>query len=244
MLGTSIVYIFILCNSQIMDENHINVVDCETSEKKIKLYGIIIPSRCLLMLTMTPLQFQNNEENMEGEGDSDEINLDNDETLFVVFPESSSSKRKKSKNVSNSRSTKSKTSFYEEKFPRVFTSIAFFTKKQKREDFMFPTSDDVKMEFLKMHSDDSNSSDDNEECWVEEDREFEMLCGLALKGIILACNIRRPWHTRKKSRKQRLVYTYCESYNHANMTGDLLDVSSGVVRLQNLSPQACPPNYS
>ncbi|CAI9294005.1 unnamed protein product [Lactuca saligna] len=102
--------------------------------------------------TMTPLKFQNNEENMEGEGDSDEINLDDDETLFPSFLESSSSKRKKSKNASNSRSTK-------------------------------------------MDSDDSNSSDDNEECWVEEDREFESLCGLALKGIILAFKIRRPCHT-------------------------------------------------
>ncbi|CAH1450410.1 unnamed protein product [Lactuca virosa] len=37
----------------------------------------------------------------------------------------------------------------------------------------------------RMDSDYSNSSDDNEECWVEEDKEFEMLCGLALKGIIL-----------------------------------------------------------
>ncbi|CAI9302584.1 unnamed protein product [Lactuca saligna] len=46
-----------------------------------------------------------------------------------------------------------------------------------------------------MDSDDSNSCDDNVECWVEEDRKFEMLCGLALKGIILACKIRRPCHT-------------------------------------------------
>ena len=47
----------------------------------------------------------------------------------------------------------------------------------------------------RMDSDDSNSSNDNEECWVEEDREFEMLCGLALKGIILARNLRTPCHT-------------------------------------------------
>ncbi|CAI9264297.1 unnamed protein product [Lactuca saligna] len=186
--------------------------------------------------TMTPLQFQNTEENMEGEGDSDQINLDDDETLFPSFPESSSSKRKKSKNVSNSRSTKSKTSIYEEKVDALLDAIStkstqtfpqnnlsptiadcmtvvikfpgfvegsqeysqallVFTKKQNREAFMFPTSEDAKMEFLKMDSDDSNSSDNNEECWVEEDREFEMLSGLALKGIILACKIRRPYHT-------------------------------------------------
>ncbi|CAI9285640.1 unnamed protein product [Lactuca saligna] len=46
-----------------------------------------------------------------------------------------------------------------------------------------------------MDSDDSNSSNDNEECVMEEDREFEMLCGLALKGIILARNLRTPCHT-------------------------------------------------
>ncbi|CAI9302585.1 unnamed protein product [Lactuca saligna] len=74
--------------------------------------------------TMTPLQFQNNEENMEGEGDSDEINLDDDETLFPNFPESSSSKRKKSKNVSNIRSTKSKTSIYEEKVDALLDAIS------------------------------------------------------------------------------------------------------------------------
>ena len=47
----------------------------------------------------------------------------------------------------------------------------------------------------RMDSDDSNSSNDNEECWVEEDREFEMLCGLALKGIIIARNLRTPCYT-------------------------------------------------
>nr|KAJ0192883.1 hypothetical protein LSAT_V11C800421780 [Lactuca sativa] len=49
--------------------------------------------------TMTPLQFQNNsnpnEENMEGKGDSDEINLDDDESFFPSFLESSSTKREK-----------------------------------------------------------------------------------------------------------------------------------------------------
>ncbi|CAI9298996.1 unnamed protein product [Lactuca saligna] len=46
-----------------------------------------------------------------------------------------------------------------------------------------------------MDSDDYNSSNDNEECEMEEDREFEMLCGLALKGIILARNLRMSCHT-------------------------------------------------
>nr|KAJ0212679.1 hypothetical protein LSAT_V11C400165520 [Lactuca sativa] len=74
-------------------------------------------------------------------------------------------------------------------------ALFVFTKKQNREAFMFPTTDEAKMEFLKMDSDDSNSSNDNEECVMEEDREFEMLCGLALKGIILARNLRTPCHT-------------------------------------------------
>ncbi|XP_052627550.1 uncharacterized protein LOC128134141 [Lactuca sativa] len=46
-----------------------------------------------------------------------------------------------------------------------------------------------------MDIDDSNSSNDNEEYEMEEDREFEMLCGLALKGIIFARNLRTPCHT-------------------------------------------------
>ncbi|CAH1446575.1 unnamed protein product [Lactuca virosa] len=46
-----------------------------------------------------------------------------------------------------------------------------------------------------MDSDDSNSSNDNEECEMEEYIEFEMLCGLALQGIILARNLRTPCHT-------------------------------------------------
>ncbi|CAI9287741.1 unnamed protein product [Lactuca saligna] len=73
--------------------------------------------------------------------------------------------------------------------------LLVFTKKQNREAFMFPTANEAKMEFLKMDSDDSNSSDDSEQCWVEEDREFEMLCGLALKGIMIARNLRTPCHT-------------------------------------------------
>ncbi|CAI9298375.1 unnamed protein product [Lactuca saligna] len=64
-------------------------------------------------------------------------------------------------------------------------ALFVFTKKQNREAFMFPTTDEAKM---RMDSDDSNSSNDNEEWWVEEDRQFKMLCGLALKGIILARN--------------------------------------------------------
>nr|KAJ0212458.1 hypothetical protein LSAT_V11C400193170 [Lactuca sativa] len=175
------------------------------------------------------------------EGDSDEINLDDDETLFPSFPESSSSKRKKSKNVSNRRSTKSKTSIYEEKvdalldaistkstqtfpqnnpsltiadfmtvvikfpgfvearFPSVFTSIACLHQKNKTMKFLcFQLVMMQRCSFLTvdimMDSDDSYSYDDNEECWVEEDREFEMLHGLALKGIIIACNIHRTGH--------------------------------------------------
>nr|KAJ0215989.1 hypothetical protein LSAT_V11C300139380 [Lactuca sativa] len=68
-------------------------------------------------------------------------------------------------------------------------ALLVFTKKQNREAFMFPTTDEAKMD------DDSNLSNDNEECEMEEDREFEMLCGLDLKGIILARNLRTPCHT-------------------------------------------------
>ncbi|CAI9294866.1 unnamed protein product [Lactuca saligna] len=72
-------------------------------------------------------------------------------------------------------------------------ALLVFTKKQNREAFMFPTTDKAN---IKMDSDDSNSSNDKEECEMEEDREFEMLCGLALQGIILARNLHfRRGHT-------------------------------------------------
>ncbi|CAI9274719.1 unnamed protein product [Lactuca saligna] len=74
-------------------------------------------------------------------------------------------------------------------------ALFVFIKKKNREAFMFPTIDEAKMEFLKMDSYDSNSSNDNEECVMKEDREFEMLCGLALKEIILTHNLRTPCHT-------------------------------------------------
>nr|KAJ0219376.1 hypothetical protein LSAT_V11C300141300 [Lactuca sativa] len=154
--------------------------------------------------TMIPLQFQNNsnpnEENMEGKGDSDEINFDDDKPLFPSLHESSSSKRKRSKCVSNNRPTKNCMAIVI-KFPdfhegsNLFSqALLVFTKKQNHEAFMFPTTDEAKMEFLKMDSDDSSSSNDNEEREMEEDGEFEMLCGLALKGIILAHNLHRTGH--------------------------------------------------
>ncbi|CAI9289951.1 unnamed protein product [Lactuca saligna] len=146
--------------------------------------------------TMTPLQFQTNSnpngENLEGKGDSDDINLDDDvEPLFPSFHESSSSKKKMSKLVSNNRSTRSKSSVFEEKvdvlldvistkstqtspqnnpsptiadcmaivtkFPdfregsNEFSQALFvFTKKQNCEVFMFPTTEEAKMGFLKL----------------------------------------------------------------------------------------------
>ncbi|XP_042753118.1 uncharacterized protein LOC111906945 [Lactuca sativa] len=52
-------------------------------------------------------------------------------------------------------------------------ALFLFTKKQNREAFMFPTTNEAKMGFFKMDSDDSKSSNDNEEWWVEKDREFK-----------------------------------------------------------------------
>ncbi|CAI9277525.1 unnamed protein product [Lactuca saligna] len=145
---------------------------------------------------MTPLQFQNNtnpnEENVEGKGDSDDINLDDDvEPLFPGFHESSSSNKKRSKLVSNNRSTKNKSSIYEEKVDALLDAISIkstqtypqnnpsptiadcmaivtkftkfhegsngfsqalfvFTKNQNHEAFMLPTTDEAKIEFLKL----------------------------------------------------------------------------------------------
>ncbi|CAI9275351.1 unnamed protein product [Lactuca saligna] len=79
--------------------------------------------------TMTPLQFQNNSnpngENVEGKGDSDDINLDDDvEPLFPSFHESSSTKKRSSKLASNNRSTKSKSSVFEEKVDALLDAIS------------------------------------------------------------------------------------------------------------------------
>ncbi|KAI3684070.1 hypothetical protein L2E82_49972 [Cichorium intybus] len=49
-----------------------------------------------------------------------------------------------------------------------------------------------------MASDDSSSCDSNEEYWIEEEIEFQQLCGLAVHGIVQArnsCTTRRPCHT-------------------------------------------------
>ncbi|CAI9294281.1 unnamed protein product [Lactuca saligna] len=143
---------------------------------------------------MTPLQFLNDDEredNMEGNGDNEEINLGDDEPLFPSFPRTSSCKRKKSKDISNNRSTKTTSSYLEEKlevvlddlstkstqsfplttptpilsnymnivvtFPgfnegstQYLQALLVFVKKQNREAFMFPATNDAKMEFLKL----------------------------------------------------------------------------------------------
>ena len=76
---------------------------------------------------MTSFQFLNDdehEENMEGNEENEEINLGDDEPLFPSFLQSSSTKRKKFKDVSNNRSTKSKTSYLEEKLEVVLDSLS------------------------------------------------------------------------------------------------------------------------
>ncbi|KAL4580225.1 hypothetical protein LXL04_016410 [Taraxacum kok-saghyz] len=77
-------------------------------------------------------------------------------------------------------------------------ALRLFIKKEKREAFMFPTTNEAKMDFLLMDSDSDSNSDDNQEPWVEEDIELKQLCGLALKGIIIGHNMRMtrtPVHT-------------------------------------------------
>nr|KAJ0226556.1 hypothetical protein LSAT_V11C100034190 [Lactuca sativa] len=77
--------------------------------------------------SMTSFQFLNDdehEENMEGNEENEEINLGDDEPLFPSFLQSSSTKRKKFKDVSNNRSTKSKTSYLEEKLEVVLDSLS------------------------------------------------------------------------------------------------------------------------
>ncbi|KAJ9552298.1 hypothetical protein OSB04_016343 [Centaurea solstitialis] len=80
-------------------------------------------------------------------------------------------------------------------------ALFFFTNKNNREAFMFPTTDEAKMDFLKMNSDDSDSSyDENEEYSNEDDIEFRLLCRLAVQGILLGCNIRMPCQTLDRTR--------------------------------------------
>ncbi|KAK1408456.1 hypothetical protein QVD17_40246 [Tagetes erecta] len=100
--------------------------------------------------TMTPLQFQNDsnmrgvrsEENIEGKGDSDELSDAEDETLFPSCGESSSSKRKKSKDVANKRSTKSKTSSFEDKLDVVIGALATKSTQSFPPNNAFPTIED------------------------------------------------------------------------------------------------------
>nr|KAJ0202523.1 hypothetical protein LSAT_V11C500264830 [Lactuca sativa] len=112
--------------------------------------------------------------------------------------------------VSNNRSTKSKSSVFEEKVDALLDAISTKSTQTYPQNNPSPTIANCMAIVTKFHdfregsnefsqalmdSDDSNSSNDNEEWWVEEDRQFKMLCGLALKGIILARNVRMPCHT-------------------------------------------------
>ncbi|KAI3773729.1 hypothetical protein L1987_48259 [Smallanthus sonchifolius] len=88
---------------------------------------------------------------------------------------------------------------FDEGSKKYSQALRIFIKKQYREAFMFPTTNEAKMEFLKMDSDDSSDSyDDDEEYWVDEDIDFKRLCGVVVKGIIIARNLRNarmPCHT-------------------------------------------------
>ncbi|KAD4584308.1 hypothetical protein E3N88_21909 [Mikania micrantha] len=136
--------------------------------------------------TMNPLQFQHTSNPNEHE----EVNLDDDEDIFNSFIGSSYGKRTKSRDATN-RSTKSKTSSFEDKLDVVLDALTskttqnialnnpyptisdcmnivitfpdfnegsknyslalrVFIKKQNREAFMCPTTNEAKMEFLKL----------------------------------------------------------------------------------------------
>ncbi|KAL4564921.1 hypothetical protein LXL04_028997 [Taraxacum kok-saghyz] len=87
---------------------------------------------------------------------------------------------------------------FEEGSEQYAKAIFVLTKKSSREGFMYPTSDNVKLMVLMMHSDASNSSDDEEQYWMEDDINFHKLCGLAVRGIVIGRNLRNtrnPCHT-------------------------------------------------
>ncbi|KAL4555719.1 hypothetical protein LXL04_038347 [Taraxacum kok-saghyz] len=80
--------------------------------------------------SMTPLQFQNNntnddqgEEHAEGSGDSDDMHSGDGTPLYRGFPATSTSKRKQ-KGTAKSRSTRTKTSSYEDKLDTVLEALS------------------------------------------------------------------------------------------------------------------------
>ncbi|KAI3771087.1 hypothetical protein L6452_02241 [Arctium lappa] len=81
-------------------------------------------------------------------------------------------------------------------------ALGIFLKEQTRVNFMVPTSDVAKMEFLKMDSDDSYSNDDNQVNYLEEENNWLMLCAVAVKGIIIGHrlnNARKPCRTSSRT---------------------------------------------
>ncbi|KAL4556017.1 hypothetical protein LXL04_038652 [Taraxacum kok-saghyz] len=80
---------------------------------------------------------------------------------------------------------------FEEGSEQYAKALFVFSKKSIRESFMYPTTDTAKLMVLKMDSDASNSSDDEEQYRTEDDINFLKLCGLAVRGIVIGRNLRK-----------------------------------------------------
>ncbi|KAL4588303.1 hypothetical protein LXL04_001187 [Taraxacum kok-saghyz] len=80
---------------------------------------------------------------------------------------------------------------FEEGSEQYAKELFVFSKKSIRESFMYPTTDTAKLMVLKMDSDASNSSDDDEQYRTEDDINFLKLCGLAVRGIVIGRNLRK-----------------------------------------------------
>ncbi|KAI3732985.1 hypothetical protein L1987_64199 [Smallanthus sonchifolius] len=83
---------------------------------------------------------------------------------------------------------------FDEGSKKYSQALRLFIKKQYREAFMFPTTDEAKMEFLKMDSDDSSDSyDDDEEYWVDEDIDFKRHFYRVLAAVLkMSADIIKP----------------------------------------------------
>ncbi|PWA51041.1 hypothetical protein CTI12_AA467690 [Artemisia annua] len=84
---------------------------------------------------------------------------------------------------------------FKEGTKEYFEALKIFLKKEARENFMVPTNNEAKM------SEESDSYDEDEENWVEEENNFLPSCAIAIKGIIMSRKLKnKPKPCRTSSR--------------------------------------------
>ncbi|KAL8266326.1 hypothetical protein R6Q59_003670 [Mikania micrantha] len=188
--------LFLSCRSSQVDKEFAKFKDTNLDIYKTHYAPLFRDCVAIGDQTMTPLPFQNTSNSndfpneVKGKGVNDEVSLDEDEDIFCSFVGSNMKKRKKFEDANN-RSSKSKSSSFEEKLDVVLDALTtkssqriaqntptptiydcmnivikfpslnkgsknysqalyVFIKKQNREAFMFSTTHEAKMEFLKL----------------------------------------------------------------------------------------------